>query len=85
MGLIFGVLSDNCIWRYFNLAKFKVLLYNLKCGLRDWWDFNLVPLDKFTKLANFNPDQNFYSYNIDHQISVTASKLLPWLLVIVNE
>ena len=26
--------------------KFKVLLYNLKCGLRDWWDFNLGIIGK---------------------------------------
>ena len=39
-GLIFGVLSNNCIWRYINYAKFKVLLYNLQCGLHDWWEKN---------------------------------------------
>ena len=32
-GPIFGILSNNCIWRYINLMKFKVLLYNLQCGL----------------------------------------------------
>ena len=31
---------------YINLVKFKVLLYNLKCGVCDWWDFNLVSLEK---------------------------------------
>ena len=30
--------------------KFKVLLYNLKCGLRDWWDFNLVSLEESPNL-----------------------------------
>ena len=24
------------------MAKFKVLLYNLQCGLRDWRDLNLA-------------------------------------------
>ena len=47
MGLIFGILSNNCIWWYINLAKFKVLLYNLKCSLRDWQDFNLASSEKF--------------------------------------
>ena len=61
MGLIFGVLSNNCIWQYIALVKFKVLLYNLKCGLHDWQDFNLMPLEKS---SNFNPSQNFYSYGI---------------------
>ena len=56
MGLIFGVLSNNCIWRYINLVKFKVLLYNLKCGLHDWRDFNLAPSEKIAKSPpNFNP------------------------------
>ena len=45
-GLKFGVLSNNCVWCYINLAKFKVLLYNLKCDLRDWWDFNLESSEK---------------------------------------
>ena len=43
VGLIFGILSNNCIWQYINLAKFKVLLYNLKCSLHDRQDFNLAP------------------------------------------
>ena len=34
MGLIFGILYNNYIWQYFNLVKFKVLLYNLKCSFR---------------------------------------------------
>ena len=42
--------------------KFKVLLYNLKCSLRDWRDFNLAPSEKIAKSPNFNPSQNFYSY-----------------------
>ena len=63
MGLIFGVLSNNCIWWYINVAKFKVLLYNLECGLRDWQDFNLTSLERIAKSINFNPGQNFYSYS----------------------
>ena len=39
-----GILSNKIQW-YINLTKFKVLLYNLKCGLCDWRDFNLVPLE----------------------------------------
>ena len=46
-----------------NLAEFKVLLYNLKCSLCDWQDFKLMPSEKITKSPNFNPSQNFYSYN----------------------
>ena len=60
----FVILSTNCIWQYINLAKFKVLLYNLKCGLHDWWDFNMASLENITKSPNFNPSQNFYSYDI---------------------
>ena len=41
MGLIFGILS-NCIWQYSSLAKFMVMLYNLKYGFHDWQDFNLA-------------------------------------------
>ena len=37
----------------------QVLLYNLKCGLHDWWDFNLAPLEKIAKSPNFNPSQKF--------------------------
>ena len=59
--LIFGVLSNNCIWQYINLVKFKVLLYNLQCSLRDWWNFNLASSEKS---PNFNPSQNFYSYSM---------------------
>ena len=59
VGLIFGVLSNNYIWQYINLVKFKLMLYNLKCGLHDWWDFNLASSEK---PPNFNPSQNFYSY-----------------------
>ena len=61
-GLIFGILSNNYIWRYINFAKFKVLLYNLKCDLHDWCDFNLASSEKIAKSPNFNPSQNFYSY-----------------------
>ena len=42
------------------MAKFKVLLYNLKCGLCDWRDFNLASSEKIAKSPNFNPSQNFY-------------------------
>ena len=31
------------------MVKFKVLLYNLKCGLCDWWDFNLMSSEKIAK------------------------------------
>ena len=63
VALKFGVLSNNCIWRYINLMKFKVLLYNLKCCLHDWY-FNSVSSEKIAKSPNFNPSQNFYSYGI---------------------
>ena len=53
-------LSNNCIWWYINLAKFKVLLYNLKCGyviggILIWRHH------KIAKSPNFNSNQNFYS------------------------
>ena len=49
VGLTLGVLSNNCIWWYFNLVKFKVLLYNLNVvyvigGILKFKSaFNLVP------------------------------------------
>ena len=69
-GLIFDVLSNNCIWWYINL------LYNLQCSLRDWWGFNLVSSEKITKSPNFNPSQNFYSYGIYIAILATCSMVL---------
>ena len=42
VGLIFSVLSNNCIWQYINLVKFEILLYNLQCVLPNWQDFNVV-------------------------------------------
>ena len=62
----------NWIWRYINLAKFKVLLYYLKCSLHYWWDINLAPSEKITKLPNFGPSQNFYSYGI---VTINTSAL----------
>ena len=46
MEIIFGVLCNNCILQYINLAKFKVLLYNLKCGL---WDGSILIFGAITK------------------------------------
>ena len=72
MRVIFGVLSDNWIWQYINLAKLKLPFYNLKCSLRYWWDINLAPSEKITKLPNFSPSQNFYSYGI---VTINTSAL----------
>ena len=52
VGLIFGILSNDCIWQYVNLEKFKVLLHNLKCSLCHWRECHQK------KLQNFNPSQN---------------------------
>ena len=62
MRLIFGVMPNNCIWRYFNLAKFKVLLYNLKSAVYVIGGILIWSYQKIAKSPNFNPSQNFYSY-----------------------
>ena len=76
MGLIFGILS-NCIWQYSSLAKFKVLLYNLKYGFHDWQDFNLAPLEKSPnfKILILEPKFLLIQYILCTYVSIHTSSV----------
>ena len=78
-GAKFGVLYNNCIWWYFNLAKFKLLHYNLKLGLHDRRDFNFASSEKTVNcqiliLANISTHTVFlvlcYLYTINYAVLI---------------